>query len=108
MNDKRFSIFDILNEASERISERKFTFHDVDEALIKLNLQSQPYFNAIEKEAVILYLLRQETKERLENAEVKNKFLQIKLEIIDNQLQIARDSIQLKLDRILDVLSSEQ
>lgn len=108
MSDTRFSIFDILNEASERIAKRKLTFHDVDEALIKLNLQSQPYFNAIEKEAVILYLLRQDTKEKLENTEVRNKFLQIKLEITDNQLRISRDVIQSKLDEILNVLSSEQ
>lgn len=108
MSDTRFSIFDILNEASERIAKRKLTFHDVDEALIKLNLQSQPYFNAIEKEAVILYLLRQDTKEKLENTEVRNKFLEIKLEITDNQLRISRDVIQSKLDEILNVLSSEQ
>lgn len=108
MSDTRFSIFDILNEASERIAKRKLTFHNVDEALIKLNLQSQPYFNAIEKEAVILYLLRQDTKEKLENTEVRNKFLQIKLEITDNQLRISRDVIQSKLDEILNVLSSEQ
>lgn len=108
MSDTRFSICDILNEASERIAKRKLTFHDVDEALIKLNLQSQPYFNAIEKEAVILYLLRQDTKEKLENTEVRNKFLQIKLEITDNQLRISRDVIQSKLDEILNVLSSEQ
>lgn len=108
MSDTRFSIYDILNEASERIAKRKLTFHDVDEALIKLNLQSQPYFNAIEKEAVILYLLRQDTKEKLENTEVRNKFLQIKLEITDNQLRISRDVIQSKLDEILNVLSSEQ
>ena len=108
MSDTRFSIFDILNEASERIAKRKLTFHDVDEALIKLNLQFQPYFNAIEKEAVILYLLRQDTKEKLENTEVRNKFLQIKLEITDNQLRISRDVIQSKLDEILNVLSSEQ
>lgn len=108
MSDTRFSIYDILNEASERIAKRKLTFHDVDEALIKLNLQSQPYFNAIEKEAVILYLLRQDTKEKLENTEVRNKFLEIKLEITDNQLRISRDVIQSKLDEILNVLSSEQ
>ena len=108
MSDTRFSIFDILNEASERIAKRKLTLHDVDEALIKLNLQSQPYFNAIEKEAVILYLLRQDTKEKLENTEVRNKFLEIKLEITDNQLRISRDVIQSKLDEILNVLSSEQ
>lgn len=107
MSDKRFSIFDILNEASERIAKRKLTFHDVDEALIKLHLQSQPYFDDIEKEAVILYLLRQETKGKLENAEVKNKFLQVRLEITDNQLRIARDIIQSKLDIILDVLGSK-
>ena len=108
MSDTRFSIYDILNEASERIAKRKLTFHDVDEALIKLNLQAQPYFNAIENEAVILYLLRQDTKEKLENTEVRNKFLQIKLEITDNQLRISRDVIQSKLDEILNVLSSEQ
>ena len=108
MSDKRLSICDILSEAGERIPERELTFHDVDEALIELNLQSQPYFDEIEKEAVILYLSRQNTKEKLENAEVKNKFLQIKLEITDNQLRITRDIIQSKLDKILDILSSEQ
>lgn len=108
MSDRKLSIYDILNEAGERIPERELTFHDVDEALIKLGLQSQPYFDEIEKEAVILFLSRQDTKEKLENAEVKNKSLQIKLEITDNQLRIARDTIQSKLDRILDVLNSEQ
>ena len=61
MSDKQFSIYDILNEAGERIPEKKLTFHDVDEALIQLSLQSQPYFDEIQKEAVILYLSRQDT-----------------------------------------------
>ncbi|MDM8277225.1 hypothetical protein QUW33_07295 [Lactobacillus gallinarum] len=108
MSDKQFSIYDILNEAGERIPEKKLTFHDVDEALIQLSLQSQPYFDEIQKEAVILYLSRQDTIEKLENAEIKNKFLEIKLEITDNQLRITRDIIQSKLDRILNVLNSEQ
>ena len=108
MSDKQFSIYDILNEAGERIPEKKLTFHDVDEALIQLSLQSQPYFDEIQKEAVILYLSRQDTIEKLENAEIKNKFLEIKLEITDNQLRITRDIIQPKLDRILNVLNSEQ
>lgn len=108
MSDKQFSIYDILNEAGERIPEKKLTFYDVDEALIQLSLQSQPYFDEIQKEAVILYLSRQDTIEKLENAEIKNKFLEIKLEITDNQLRITRDIIQSKLDRILNVLNSEQ
>lgn len=108
MSDKQFSIYDILNEAGERIPEKKLTFHDVDEALIQLSLQSQPYFDEIQKEAVILYLSRQDTIEKLENAEIKNKFLEIKLEITDNQLRITRDIIQSKLDIILNVLNSEQ
>lgn len=108
MSDKQFSIYDILNEAGERIPEKKLTFHDVDEALIQLSLQFQPYFDEIQKEAVILYLSRQDTIEKLENAEIKNKFLEIKLEITDNQLRITRDIIQSKLDRILNVLNSEQ
>ena len=108
MSDKQFSIYDILNEAGERIPEKKLNFHDVDEALIQLSLQSQPYFDEIQKEAVILYLSRQDTIEKLENAEIKNKFLEIKLEITDNQLRITRDIIQSKLDRILNVLNSEQ
>lgn len=108
MSNRRFSIFDILNEASKRISESKLTFHDVDEALIKLNLQSQPYFNDIEKEAVILCLGRKVTNIQLMETQVQNRYLKVKLEVTDKQLQINRDLVQCKLDKILDLLSSEQ
>lgn len=107
MEKKKFLIYDILNEAAERIPRQNITFHDIDEALIKLGFESKPYYDDIEKEVIILYLSREDKREKLENAEIKNKFLQIKLEITDNQLQITRDIIQSKLDKILDVLSSQ-
>ena len=108
MSNKKFSIYDILNEADERIPDKKLTFHDIDVALVKLNLQYQPYFNDIEKEAVILYLGRKVTNIQLMETQVQNRYLKVKLEITDKQLQINRDLVQCKLDKILDLLSSEQ
>lgn len=107
MSDKKFLICDILNEADERISDKELTFHDIDVALMKLNLQYQPYFNDIEKEAVILYLERQVTNIQLMENQVQNRYLKVKLEATDKQLQINRDLVQFKLDKILDLLSPD-
>lgn len=105
MSHKKFTIYDILNEAGERIPDKKFTFHEIDVALMKLNLQYQPYFSDIEKEAVILYLWRKVTNIQLMETQVQNRYLQIKLEATDKQLRINRELVQFKLNQILDLLS---
>ncbi len=105
MDKKQFLIYDIVNEAAERIPQRDINFHDVDVAIDAIGLESKETYTDIEKEAVILYLSRKDVEKQLADSKVENKYLRIKLEIIDNQMNITRSAVQYRLDKIIDLLN---
>ena len=105
MDKKQVLIFDIVNEAGERLPKKDISFHDVDVALNELGLESKESYTDLEKEAVILFLSRKDTEKQLADSKIENKYLRIKLEIINNQMDITKSEIQYRLDKIIDLLN---